>query len=65
MTRKKFVKKIMAHKIQRNDAERIAELVNASGESYETMWNVFNVEAMNRALKKMMKMMEGVYYGQH
>lgn len=60
MTRKKFIKTLMAHKVQKYDAVRIAELVNVSGESYETMWKVFYAEAMNRALKKMMEIMEGV-----
>lgn len=62
MTRKKFVKKIMAHKIQRNKAVFIADLVRALGESYETVWKAVYFEAVDRAAKKMM---EDAGYGQY
>lgn len=55
MTRKKFVKKIMAHKIQRNNAVFIADIVRAFGGSYETMWKVVHVKTVDRAAKKMME----------
>lgn len=62
MTRKKFIKTLMAHKVQRDDAVRIAELVNVSGERYETMWNVFLHTAEVRALRKMNERIDE-YYG--
>lgn len=39
MTRKRFIKLVMSHEIQRNKAERIAENVAQYG-SYETMYQV-------------------------
>ena len=41
----------MAHKVQRDDAVRAAELVGASGASYEQMWNVLSSASKLLAIK--------------
>lgn len=55
MTRKKFIKKIMAYEIQRNTAVFIADLVRAFGDSYEAVWKAVYFGAVDRAAKKMME----------
>ena len=55
MTRKKFIKTLMAHKVQKYDAVRTAELVGASGASYEQMWRVLSSASNLLAAKKMIE----------
>lgn len=62
MTRKKFIKTLMAHKCQRDDAVHIAEIVSAAGASYETGWNVLLHAAQVRAMRKMNERIDE-YYG--
>ena len=52
MTRKRFIKTLMAHKVQRDDAVRTAELVGASGASYEQMWRALISAAKLAAFEK-------------
>lgn len=52
MTRKKFIKTLMAHKVQRDDAVGTAELVGAFGASYEQMWNALSSAAKLLAVEK-------------
>lgn len=51
MTRKKFIKTLMAHKVQKYDAMMAAELVGASGASYEQMWRVLSSASKLLAIK--------------
>lgn len=52
MTRKKFIKTLMAHKVQKYDAVRTAELIGASGASYEQMWRILSTAAKLSAVEK-------------
>lgn len=52
MTRKKFIKTLMAHKVQKYDAVRAAELIGATGASYEQMWRVLSSAAKLLAVEK-------------
>ena len=48
MTRKKFIKTLMAIGCQRNDAVLYAQLVVGTGKSYECAWTAVYTDAMKK-----------------